>query len=269
MPPSDDASRTSESPMCYITPEHCVRTRLADRPPPDWSAGLLVFLGPGGSQLLLEAFDGLRPVMYPVLYNLTGPSLEPTVFEIDVADKTVVIVTRCVWGGPQAAILVEELASLGVQRILGFGACGSIDASLAKGSFVVAETALPTDGTSRAYGADAMLHADAPLVRAAQAAAERADAAMTPVTAATVDALYRETQELVDAMRGQGGQILNLETAALYAASAACGARSVWLGYVSDCLVDGQWDDWFADRGRADTVAARICRRVLEDVLLA
>jgi purine-nucleoside phosphorylase len=36
-----------------------------------------------------------------------------------------------------------------------------------------------------------------------------------------------------------------METAPLYAAAAACGVRSLWLGHVSDSLLDdGAWDSW-------------------------
>ncbi|MBN1344906.1 MAG: hypothetical protein JXQ73_19585 [Phycisphaerae bacterium] len=253
--------------MRYITPEHCIKTRLGDRPPPCWAAGLMVFRDHPHSQQVLEAFAPVRPVQYPLLYNLTNPNVEPFVFEADLAGQTIVIITRCVWGGPQAAILTEELAHLGVPFILGYGVAGSIDPDLPQGRLIVAESALPLDGTSRAYGAQAVHQAEDSLIRTAiwHAGANHAD--LTPVTAVTVDALYRETPELMEGLRAQGGQVINLETSTLYTVAAACGVRSLWLGYVSDCLTDGRWADWFVDLRAAAHQAIRISRDLLATLL--
>lgn len=253
--------------MRYITPEKCIRNRLGERPAPSWPAGILVFRDYAASQKVLQAFDSVRPVQYRLLYNLTDPEFEPFVFEADVAGRTIVIVTRCVWGGPQTAILVEELAYLGARFLLGYGMAGSIDPGLPQGSFIVADSALPTDGTSRAYVAESKLTADDRLVRLAASCAEEAGCEMEPVTAVTVDALYRETPKLVDELRRRGGQIVDLETSPLYAASNACGVQSLWFGFVSDCLAGEEWRDWYADLGDASEKAVRICRSVLEAVL--
>ncbi len=253
--------------MRYITPEHCIRSRLGDRPAPKWPVALLVFRDQTGSQAVLDAFDPIRPVGYRLLYNLTGPSSEPLVFEADVGGQRIALVTRCVWGGPQTAIVVEELGYLGVPLILGYGVAGAIDPCLRQGDFVVADAALPTDGTSRAYGAEVAQSADAALADAAAAAIEQANNEATRVQAAQVDALYRETPALVEDLRARGGQIVNLETATLYAVSAACGVRAVWLGYVSDCLTDGKWDDWFVDLGDRASTAATVCRDLVATVL--
>ena len=253
--------------MRYITPEHCIKNRLGERPAPSWPAALLVFRDHPNSQKVLQALDNVRPVQYRMLYNLTDPEFEPFVFEADIGGHTIVIVTRCVWGGPQAAILVEELACLGVNFILGYSVAGSLVPDLPQGAFFVARSALPTDGTSNAYGAESALDADDRLVQLAIASAADAGREMKPVTAVTVDALYRETDELVANLRCQGGQIVNLEVSALYAAAAACDVRSLQVGYVTDCLADGVWHDWYADLGGAADAAVLTCRNLLAAIL--
>lgn len=79
------------------------------------------------------------------------------------------------------------------------------------------------------------------------------------VTCATVDAAYRETPELIQSFRGQGAQVINLETSALYAAAQSCGVRSVWIGYVSDLLVAGEWDDWYMDQDDMQRLSVQTC----------
>jgi uridine phosphorylase len=255
--------------MRYITPEHCIRSRLGDRPVPHWPAALLVFRDYPHSQRVLQAFDNVRPIPYRLFYYITGQEFEPLAFEADIAGRTIVIVTRCVWGGPQTAILVEELACLGVRFVLGYGVSGSIDPELSQGAFVVAESALPVDGTSKAYGATTLQTAAQNLVQAAIAAAADAGVQMKPVMAVTVDALYRETQELVDDLRRQGGHIINMETSAFYSVAGVCGVRGLWLGYVTDCLIDGEWQDWFVDFRDLAEKAIQVCRAVLTVVLSA
>ena len=95
--------------MRYITPEHCIASRLGGRPAPKWAAAFIVCRDYPGSQQALATFENVRPVRYRLLCNMTHTEFEPLVFEADVAGRTIVIVTRVVWGGPQMAILVEEL----------------------------------------------------------------------------------------------------------------------------------------------------------------
>ncbi|HUW31616.1 MAG TPA: hypothetical protein VM223_08375 [Planctomycetota bacterium] len=249
--------------MRYITPEQCIRSRLDERPAPAWKTALLVFRDFPSSRVALDLFAPVAPVRYRMLYNMTSADFEPFVFEADVGGNSIVLVTRCVWGGPQTAILVEELAALGVRTIVGYGVAGSIAPELPQGSFVVAARALPTDGTSKSYAADTIQTADPELHRAASAAGEKIGCPLRAVTAATVDALYRETSDLVENLRGQGGQIIQMECSPLYAVSRACGIRSVWLGYVTDCLVEGKWHDWNRPLPDANENAIRICRELL------
>src|SRR5215208_7774512 len=53
-------------------------------------------------------------------------------------------------GGPSAAIVLHELAELGVRRAIRVGTCGSLDPELQLGQLVVAGEALAEDGASRA-----------------------------------------------------------------------------------------------------------------------
>ena len=58
-------------------------------------------------------------------------------------------------GGPSAAIVLHELAELGVRRAIRVGTCGALDDSLELGALLRVQAALPEDGVSRALGARA------------------------------------------------------------------------------------------------------------------
>jgi len=64
-----------------------------------------------------------------------------------------------------------------------------------------------------------------------------------------------------------GAQAINMETTPLYAASAMCGVRSLWLGYISDCLLDNKWDGWWGLPDSLDDDSADITIVLLESLL--
>jgi purine-nucleoside phosphorylase len=80
------------------------------------------------------------------------------------------------------------------------------------------------------------------------------------VKAATVDAVYQETHPLIESWRKVGAQVINMESAPLYAAAAACGLEALWLGHISDVLGVG-WQDWYVDRTK---MTAETIERVVE-----
>lgn len=241
----------------YITPEALMRIRFGDRVRPRWDVGILCFRGEIGCEALARAL-GARPVVDRTFYGLLESREAGDVHEAVVGGRRIVLVFRCVWGGPQTAILVEEMACLGVPVVLGFGVAGSLGADLPKGTQVLASTGLVTDGTSRAYTALAEVPADPGLAGMLRAVAGGLGVDVAGARIATVDALYRETPADVRAWLGRGARAINMETAPLYAAAAVCAVRSLWLGHISDSLsLDGQpWDSWQRPVAMTDVTVA-------------
>ena len=54
-------------------------------------------------------------------------------------------------GCPSAAIVIEELVQLGAERLIRIGTCGGLQPDLELGDTIVALSAVPADGTARAY----------------------------------------------------------------------------------------------------------------------
>ena len=54
-------------------------------------------------------------------------------------------------GCPSAAIVIEELAQLGVKRLLRIGTCGGLQPDMKLGDLVVALSAVPADSTATHY----------------------------------------------------------------------------------------------------------------------
>ncbi len=229
--------------MRYITPEQIMRERFAGDRKPQWSTAILCFRDHSGSSVLIRELDA-KPLGYKVIWGMQEFPGAPIAHQFTLLGEQVGVIARCEWGGPQTAIIVEELAYLGVKHLVGLGMAGSIDRTLPKASIVLASPALVTDGTSRCYTDEMQVFADSKLQSAAVLAARSLGLPLELATVATVDAIYRETNDAVASWRKAGAQILTMETAPFYAASAKCGVKSVWLGHVSDCLLGNQWEAW-------------------------
>jgi len=252
----------------YISPDLLVTRRLKDARAPRWPVAVIAFRDLKGTRDLVSTF-GARPFGGgKLLYGMTPTRDEPKVYEAEVGGARVGIVGQCGWGGSQAAIMAEELAFLGVRTLIGFGACGALVPELPVGRQVVAVSSVVRDGTARAYGRGPF-KADRRLVEEAQDAARELMMGLKAVTAVTFDAIYRETPERARAWRRAGAQAVNMESSALYAAGAACGARSVWIGHVSDRLLDGPWEHWDDRPDEASTDCAQLVLELVRRILKA
>ena len=140
-------------------------------------------------------------------------------------------------GGPSAAIVVEELISLGARRLVRVGTCGALVDDLRLGELLVAERVVGADGTSRALGAAGTLEPDAELLAAL---AEFAGAGGRRGTVVTTDLFYDPVSERADAWVGQGASAVEMEAAAVFAVAARHGLAAACVLIVSDQLAGGR-----------------------------
>lgn len=237
----------------FITPEKLIARRFCDqRDVPSWDAAVLCFRDLKGSEALIQALSG-QPVGRKVFWGMEETGTFPNVYTAEVDGKRIGIVARCVWGGPQASILVEELSAMRVPVVIGYGAAGSLDATLSRGSQLAIELALASDGTSGYYGTGPFQPDEALL---------DSGISVPRVTAATVDAVYRETPMVLNKWKAHGARVVNMEVAPFYAAAKTCGIRALWLGHVSDVLV-GDWEDWYVERRDMNAGTIENCLAVI------
>jgi uridine phosphorylase len=247
----------------YITPEAFMHGRFDVNARPQWETAVLCFRDMEGSRQLVEGL-GAIPLGYQVISGMEEFSGNPLPYahELAIGEAKVGVIARCGWGGPQTAIIVEELAYIGVTTIIGIGAVGSLDPAIPQGRQVVAQTALLTDGTSKAYSDELEIKANPLLCTLALSAGQSLLTKVYPVRTVTTDAIYRETEAEVRIWRARGGQVVNMETSALYAASDTCKISSLWIGHVSDCLVGGEWEEW-SDIAEMTAMSARLGLEIL------
>jgi uridine phosphorylase len=138
-------------------------------------------------------------------------------------------------GGPAAAIVVEELVSLGARRLVRVGLCRALSDAVAVGDVVVADPVLARDGTSAALGAPGALRPDRALVEPVLGAGARA------MTTVSTDRFYGPPPA--------GGDVWDLESGAVLAAAAMLGVPAA-----SVLIVAG--DDQEADEVAVARIAA-------------
>jgi purine-nucleoside phosphorylase len=146
-------------------------------------------------------------------------------------------------GGPSAAIVLHELAELGVKRAIRVGTCGAIDPDLSHGHLVVAGEALAEDGASRALGAGEAAAPD-PELTARLAAALPAGGA--PSRVVTTDLFYDGDPEQggpprarADAWRRRGAVAVEMEAATMFTLGHRLGVATGCVLVVSDTFDDG------------------------------
>jgi uridine phosphorylase len=136
-------------------------------------------------------------------------------------------------GGPSAAIVLQELAELGVRRAIRVGTCGALDPGLAHGELVVASDALAEDGASRALGAAETAEPDSELT--ARVAAELPG---SPARIVTTDLFYDGGN--AEAWRRRGAVAVEMEAATIFTLGRRLGVATACLLAVSDVFEDGE-----------------------------
>jgi uridine phosphorylase len=136
-------------------------------------------------------------------------------------------------GAPSAAIVLHELADLGVERAIRVGTTGALDDGLELGELLRVEAALAEDGLSRASGA-------AGTVRPAPGLLEAIGDAGRPVTVASTDVFYEEDASPREGWVASGAAAVEMECAALFTVGPKVGVATAALLVVSDTFEGGE-----------------------------
>jgi uridine phosphorylase len=135
-------------------------------------------------------------------------------------------------GAPSAAIVIEELAELGVRRAIRVGTCGALDPDLLLGDLLCAEAALGDDGVSRSLS-DGLARPDPVL---GERLASDADSALI----ASTDFFYEPSPEPRERWVAAGARAVEMEAAALFTLGERLGVAVGCLLVVTDVFPGGK-----------------------------
>jgi uridine phosphorylase len=136
-------------------------------------------------------------------------------------------------GGPSAAIVLEELITLGARRAVRVGTAGALVPELELGGLLIVERALAADGASRALGAGEHASADPALLAALRSAAPGARSGMV----VSSDLFYEVGEPRFAAWRAAGALAVEMEAATLFALGALRGCQVGCALAITDVLV--------------------------------
>ena len=136
-------------------------------------------------------------------------------------------------GGPSAAIVIAELAELGARTLLRVGTCGALTTGRTLGEIVAVRAAIGADGTSRALGAERELAGTPELFARLRGALGTGSAG---VVAVSTDLFYDGPAGAEQEWVGAGAEVVEMETATLFALGARRGLATGCLLIVSDLL---------------------------------
>lgn len=144
-------------------------------------------------------------------------------------------------GGAATAALMEELLALGAKRVLLYGSCGVLDASLTAGRLILPTAACRDEGTSYHY----LPPTDYVDIPTAERLGEIFDELGLPYVKGrvwTTDAIYRETRANVEKRRADGCIAVDMECASAMAVGRFRGAEVYQFLYAEDSLDGADWD---------------------------
>lgn len=121
-------------------------------------------------------------------------------------------------GGPSTAIVVEELAAIGVKNMIRIGSCGALQKGIHVGDLVLVSSAVRDEGTSKTYIDTAYpAAADFDLLNACREAAREENLPYHIGIARSHDSFYTDDkQEVYQFWKEKGVIASDMETAGLY-----------------------------------------------------
>ena len=168
------------------------------------------------------------------------------------------------FGAPGAAIVIEELATLGVQRFITLGFAGALPNDVDFGDVVLCTGAIRDEGVSHHYVPPARFaYPSESLTDQVRATLARSGSPFFEGFTWTVDAIYRETVEEATTYRDEGVITVEMEAAALFTIAAVRHVEVAGIFTVSDHLLAST--EWRPAPDRA--VLTEGLRRILDVAL--
>ncbi len=173
-------------------------------------------------------------------------------------------------GAPYAVMILEKLFVLGVSKVVFLGWCGSICQGISIGDFVVPDRAIIGEGTSQYYLEGDFSVPYEKMTRAIEAGCQSHSAFFHKGSVWSTDAPYRETEEKILSLQGEGILGVDMEVSALFSVADFRGISIGALLIVSDELGSFKWKQGFSStrfnkaRKKASEVIVTTCRKMIQ-----
>lgn len=177
-----------------------------------------------------------------IIANLYSANGALPVYEIEYGNKKIGLFLSRV-GAPACVAGLEEIIALGAKKIVQFGCCGILDQSRVGDKIIIPSSAVRDEGTSYHYiSGSEEISADPASIAIAVQCLKRHQIPYVVGKVWTTDAIYRETQTLIEERKMQGCIAVEMECSASLAVAKFRGIPIIQFFYGADSLDADQWE---------------------------
>jgi uridine phosphorylase len=170
-------------------------------------------------------------------------AMNADVYAVNKTKGKVAVLTSFGGGSPMVMELAEELAVMGVTKMILMTWGGTLQTDIKPGDIVVCDRAIRDEGASHHYLPPAKyISANESLVHELVGAIRTRGAQCTVGTTWTTDAPYRETREEVMQYQAEGVKTVEMESAGLFTVGQVRGIQTVSAVVGMDSLATLQWE---------------------------
>lgn len=202
--------------------------------------GQMLKLKPEGVLFCLE-----RRLPYRMRWRIPvsrSSAMNSDVYKVKTSKGRVIILTGFGVGSPVVIALAEELAMLGVKKMILLASGGILQTNLQPGTIIVCNRAIRDEGASHHYLPPAKyVDSDASLVNELADAIRKRGAPCSVGTTWTTDAPYRETREEVIQYQSEGVKTVEMESAGLFTIGQVRNVRTASIVIGMDSLASLRW----------------------------
>jgi uridine phosphorylase len=178
-------------------------------------------------------------------------------------EGTPLTITSTGIGCPSAAIAVEELHEVGVERVIRVGTCGALQADIDVGDMVIATGAAKAEGTSERYESETYPAVpDYETLTTLVEAAEANDESVRVGPIVSDDAFYNETDEYVADWEAANLLAIEMEAAAVFSLARRRGIAAGAICTVDGNLVAGEQKGADSDSELPDEAKNNVARAI-------
>ena len=147
-------------------------------------------------------------------------------------------------GAPGCVSLLEDIYALGVEKVVLFGTCGVLDASIQDCSIIIPDSAIRDEGTSYHYAPPSdEIAVNVKYVDTFVELLEKHGCKYHIGKAWTTDGFFRETRDKVLRRKAQGCICVEMECSAVAAVAKFRGKEAFHFFYAADNLDNEVWDE--------------------------
>jgi uridine phosphorylase len=155
---------------------------------------------------------------------------------------TIGVVTNFGVGAPASAVIIEELAVLGIKKLITLGIAGGLQEHMQPGDLAICERAIREEGTSYHYSLPSRYaFPSTKLTQDFVEALDKMGHSCNLGTSWTTDAPYRETRRKVEHYRRCGVATVEMEAAAAFAVCTYLGIESAAAFTIADTVREFSW----------------------------